>query len=102
MKRIAFCLICFLVLIVVVTSGCAKIHYVHPNPAMNTPAEFEKAKYECEGEAYRRAALFGAPGNPLIIFDEMKRCLRYKGWVRQSTLNSTYKPEVMRTGPPGK
>jgi len=65
---------CFLVLQI----GCAQTRFCHPT---KSAADFEREKYDCENIAYQKASDFGAKGNPLIIADEIKRCLQLKyGW----------------------
>lgn len=59
-------------------AGCAPLVFTHPT---KTATDFERDKYECEGEAMQRARAFGDPGNPFIIRDEIVRCLEIKhGW----------------------
>ena len=69
------------VLCVFVLGGCATT-YCHPT---KTAADFERDKYDCEGVGVQRTHQWGLSGNPLIIADEMKRCLEIKhGWQRCS------------------
>ena len=57
--------------------GCATT-FTHPT---KTQADFEQDKYECERIAVQYAADMGAEGNPLIISEQMSRCLQLKyGW----------------------
>jgi hypothetical protein len=111
MKRVTLGSICLLVLIMLASAGCYSTVWRHSDPSRDNPAQFSQDKYVCEGEAYRRAALLGYAGNAFAILNEMKKCMRYKGWHEereggfQEQIN-TGTPgkfrEKMSTGPPGK
>ena len=73
MKRLGF------LFIILLLQGCQTI-YTHPSKG---PEDFTRDKYECEQIATQFSANYGAQGNPLIINDEIKRCLEQKfGWQR--------------------
>jgi hypothetical protein len=76
MKKVI--MICLLLIL----NGCAQTYWVHPTKG---PEEFEADKYDCYLIAEQSAHDFGASGNPLIINDELKRCLQYKKGWKQTT-----------------
>ena len=70
-----------ILLVLVFISGCAKTVYVHPTKGKR---QFKKDKHDCTVEAEQRAANHGAHGNPFLIRDFLKECLRSKGWRPKS------------------
>ena len=69
------------VFIVIYLSGCAKTIFVHPT---KNAQDFEHDKYECQLIAEQSAANWGAQGNPFVIADKTKECLKKKyGWREQ-------------------
>lgn len=73
----------FLVVVAIVSTlgsslACGGSTWCHPN--RNTVQAFEQDKFECEAQAYSMSNNYGATGNPFIIIDFFKRCMRIKGW----------------------
>lgn len=74
-----------LLLFIALIAGCAgPTYYVHNTKG---PGQFAADRYDCENIAAQRTANYGSSfaGNPLIIADEMKKCLTLKyGWHEQA------------------
>lgn len=63
-------------LLTVLLAGCATAPtYYH---AGKSQADFERDKYDCEQDAYQRAANVGAPSNPILVADYMRDCMLRK------------------------
>lgn len=68
-----------LLLFLVSCTPLAYSQYTHPT---KNAQDFERDKYECRLIAEQSAANWGAAGNPMIIADEMRKCLQIKyGWI---------------------
>lgn len=71
-------------------TGCTPKLFVHDN---KNAGDFERDKYECQMIATQYTANLGFAGNPLIIADQIERCLTLKyGWRLQSTNSYTASP----------
>lgn len=62
--------------------GCAPRVFVHSS---KNAQDFERDKYDCQQTATQYTANLGFAGNPLIIADEIEKCLTIKyGWRLQA------------------
>ena len=70
----------FLALMLMTLVGCAKPFTHNIDPERSTQAQFDRDRYECEMSATQYADNLGFSANPLIIGDQIKKCLKARGW----------------------
>lgn len=66
-------------------------------PYLKKCPDFEREKYECEGEAYARANNMGLRGNAFAIGGEFRKCMQIKfGWYPCQERNTDLRKEIPR------
>lgn len=68
------------ILAATILSACATTTWEKPGA---TEADFERDKYECIKDGEQHAANQGFGGNPFIVAQRAKECMRVKGYTER-------------------